>query len=231
MKKIAIMLRKIRFFQKSRTVKKKTRRFRCELIDSLSALEKRVLLADISIYSPQDLAPYYNSANNTYYLYAGADNVTIASGLTIDPASVGESGFSMMISGNVVSIGTNVSITTLSASASPIACQTSVIEIQGNSISVGNQSAFHAGGNISVSGGGVTIGSNVEIETGDLPGQTSTGAGGNIKIHGSRISIGNGSTANSEGNISITGLGIAIGSNVIINTNGFSNGSLSDPSG
>jgi acetyltransferase-like isoleucine patch superfamily enzyme len=77
----------------------------------------------------------------------------------------------------------------------------------------------------------VTIGSNVQLETSDLPSQTSPGPVGNIQIHGSRISIGNGSTANSEGNISITGRGIAIGSNVIINTNGFSNGSVSYPSG
>ena len=220
MKMAALNSRSFRQFMKNQFRKNNRRFFRLEWLDSLALLENRVLLADISITQPSDLAQYYNSANNTYYLNAGQDNVSFASGLTIN--STGVSPFNLIISGNMVSIGSGVSILTYDTTAPLTSCQTGNIGIYANSISLGNNSIAMAAGNIILSGGPVSIGTNVQIKTvtsTNVPDVTQTG---DILLSGRDISIGNFSNTTASGNFKISGRDVLIGSNVSIDTGSYS---------
>ena len=128
--------------QKKQSVKARKRAFLNEFSSQLSLLEKRVLLADITISSPSDLAQYFNSANNTYTIDAGKDTVTINSGISLSTANGTGVAGDIIITGDTINIGANVSMITDAGGNNP----SGNIEITGKNIEIGNDVVISANG-------------------------------------------------------------------------------------
>ena len=156
MSKLQISARTLFRGSQKRSVKAGQRKFRSDFLNDLYQLEKRVLLADISITQPSDLAAYFDSANNTYNIDAGKDNVTINSGLTLVTTIAGGPAAGFIITGDQVSIGANVSIITDGGGSSQ-AYASGNIEIKGRQIQLGNNVLVSANGSTDAMDGNLTV--------------------------------------------------------------------------
>jgi len=139
----------------------KARRMMQQLFMELNLLEERVLMADITISSPSDLAQYFDSANNTYTIDAGKDTVTINSGLTWNTSSSTGPASKIVITGDTINIGANVSIITDGAGTN----QSGNIEISGKNITIDSNVLISANGTNDSLDGSISIEAENERKT------------------------------------------------------------------
>lgn len=157
MSKLPISAKSLFRVARKRSARLGHNKLRPDFLGTLDPLEKRVLLADISITQPSDLAAFFDSANNTYNLDAGKDNVTISNGLTLVTTAANGPAASFMISGDQVTIGANVSILTDGGSSSGQSYASGNIEIKGREIQFGNNVLVSANGTTDALDGNLTV--------------------------------------------------------------------------